>query len=231
MASIKTELSALERFASHTDDTYDVIMSIADQLIFKAQRLYFDVESDLQKIRIQINRAEIIYDEASSKATTYEYQMQEYYAEMQSIEREIDYILSRTKTVTVTDSDGNSTTKTVPDVDEYALSAARRRLEEATNNYNHYRKKYELARSLANDASATITYFKEMEDAVASALDTIQECMYEMKKYLGLMQEEAEYNAMELNALIAKINEYLASKPIFFPSRLQSEDFSAKLKK
>lgn len=226
MISIKTTLTAIESFSTKSKEGYTALLGIANELLSRTERLGQEVKADSDAISTQISRMCMIRDEASQKAGFYEHQMNGYYEDMKRAEAEIDYIVSHPKKESHTDSEGN--TVTVEVVDEAALAAAQRKYESAKQNYYHFSNKYQEASAIVADATLALSQFESMGNAVRYVADSIEAMCYEIRKYISLMAEESDYNLNELMALIDKINEYLSSKPICYPTRIPTGDFSAK---
>lgn len=216
MASIRAVMSAIEKFNSQSNAGYSELLAMANEILAQTERLCMEVKADKETIDNQICRASAIRDEVSQKASFYEHQMNGYYSDMKRAEEEIEYIMSHPKTRTVTDDDGDS--YEVEEIDYGALAAAERRYESAKESYYHFANKYQEAATIAADAVQVIAKFESMGKAVAYVADSIEAATYEIRKFIRLMEEEAEYNLQALSALISRLGEYLSSKPIFHPT-------------
>lgn len=216
MASIRAVMSAIEKFNSQSNAGYSELLAMANEILAQTERLCMEVKADKETIDNQICRASAIRDEVSQKASFYEHQMNGYYSDMKYAEEEIEYVMSHPKTRTVTDDDGNSCE--VEEIDYGALAAAERRYESAKESYYHFANKYQEAATIAADAVQVIAKFESMGKAVAYVADSIEAATYEIRKFIRLMEEEAEYNLQALSALISRLGEYLSSKPIFHPT-------------
>ncbi|MBR2296379.1 MAG: C39 family peptidase [Clostridia bacterium] len=224
MASIKTTLSAIEGFTSKNSAGYTAVLEIANDLLSRAERLHVEVRTDGETIENQIYRVKMVLDEASQKANRYAHEANEAAGDSERAQREIQYILDNPKKRTETDEDGNEIT--VEEIDYEALSVAQRKKEDADERYYYAKGKYQEAAQIVADAQATISKFESMAQAVTYVANSIESITYEIKKYIRMIEEEAEYNIQTLYSLIDKINNYLSTKPIFHPSGISSGDYS-----
>ena len=225
MASIKARLSSVEQFREQSGGDYDSILGIANDLLSRSGKLYTQTQSALDSISSQLSRAQMSHEEIKCKVESYEWNMEDAARDIERYNAEIDFIYNNPKKVTTTDSEGNEITEEV--IDYAALSVAQRNRDEAYSTYNHYRDKCNEARPVLRDAEYTVSRFQNIKQGIKIVSDSIQNDIYEIKKYISAIEDEAEYNIQSLDGAIDSLKSYLASKSIFMPDGAIYQDFSS----
>ena len=225
MASIKAKLSSVELYTSQYGDDYSTILNIANDVLSRAEKLYIFVQEELEKISRQLNRAQRSYDDIEHKVNSYMQRMKDAADKIERCREEIDYIYNHPSMVTTTDEEGNETTKEVIDYD--AIRAAEREMENARSTYNFYEDKCNDARMVLREAGYTVSKFQNTKYGIEAVSRSIQNDIYEIKKYIKAIEDEAEFNVHSLQGVIDSLQSYLASKAIFMPEGSYYEEFAS----
>ena len=225
MGSIKATFSAVDVYASNCSNDYVAMINTANEILTRVEKLHTDVQEDYEKISKQIVRLQIMREEVATKVKSYEHKMNEAAAEAERWQAEIDYLYSHPDTVTSTDEDGNETTEEV--YDYAAISAAERKRDDAMEIYYLYREKYEAAYSVLVETENTQSRFETIKNAIHAVGESIQSDIYEIKKYISAIGDEAEHNTRSLQGVLGSLSTYLASKAIFMPAGAIYEDFAS----
>ena len=225
MASIKAKLSSVELYTSQCGDDYSMILNIANDVLSRAEKLYIIVQEELEKISRQLNRVQRSYDDIQHKVTSYMQRMEDAAEEIDRCSEEISYIYSHPSTVTTTDDEGNETTEEVIDYD--GIRAAERERDAARSTYNLYENKCDDARMVLREAGYTVSKFQNTKYGIEAVSRSIQNDIYEIKKYIRAIEDEAEFNIHSLQGVIDSLQSYLASKAIFMPEGSYYEEFAS----
>lgn len=225
MASIKAKLSSVELYTSQCGDDYSTILNIANDVLSRAEKLYIIVQEELEKISRQVNRVQRSYDEIEHKVNSYMQRMEDAADEIDRCSEEIDYIYNHPSTVTTTDEEGNETTEEVIDYD--GIRAAERERDAARSTYNLYENKCDEARMVFREAGYTVSKFQNTKYGIEAVSRSIQNDIYEIKKYIRAIEDEAEFNIHSLQGVIDSLQSYLASKAIFMPEGSYYEEFAS----
>ncbi|MDE6435207.1 MAG: hypothetical protein K2L07_13365 [Lachnospiraceae bacterium] len=215
MGKLITTFSSVEAFADSCSNEYSAIFSRANETLSRVEKLYYEVQSDAERLSQQIVRGKQMLDEIQLKVDKYQALMEDAVAEVDRCNEEIYYILSHPKLVTYTDEDGND--YTVEEIDEVALAAAERARDQAQTIYEQYRDKYDEATSVMYEVSATVNRFEQIKNGIDAVAQSMQADVFEIKKYINAIENESEYNLQTLQEAIDSIAAYLASKPIHMP--------------
>lgn len=216
MSSIKAKFSAIEVFTSNCRDEYRIILDTAREVLARVENYYKLVQQEAENISRQVVRAERMVDTIESKVKSYKATMEQAKADEERYSDEIDYIYDNPITETKTDDDGNETT--VSTIDYEALRAATRARDEAVSTYNTYSERYDEAYWVLQEAQSTLSRYKGIKRAIELTAESIQSDIYEIKKYIAAITDEAEYNSRSLQGVLASLSNYLASKAIFLPN-------------
>lgn len=225
MASIKAKLSSVELYTSQCGDDYSTILNIANDVLSRAEKLYIIVQEELEKISRQVNRVQRSYDDIEHKVNSYMQRMEDAADEIDRCSEEIDYIYNHPSTVTTTDEEGNETTEEVIDYD--GIRAAERERDAARSTYNLYENKCDEARMVLREAGYTVSKFQNTKYGIEAVSRSIQNDIYEIKKYIRAIEDEAEFNIHSLQGVIDSLQSYLASKAIFMPEGSYYEEFAS----
>lgn len=225
MASIKAKLSSVELYVNQCGDDYSMIIHIANDVLSRAEKLYIITQEELEKISRQLNRAQRSYDDIEHKVNSYMQRMEDAADKIERCREEIDYIYHHPSTVTTTDEEGNETTEEVIDYD--AIHAAEREMEAARSTYYLYENKCNDARMVLREAGYTVSRFQNTKYGIEAVTLSIQNDIYEIKKYIRAIEDEAEFNVYSLQCVIDSLQSYLASKAIFMPEGSYYKEFSS----
>lgn len=225
MGSIITTYSSVSSYINSTSSEYSAILSRANEIRSRVEKLYYEVQTDLESISRQIMRGQRMLDEIQLKVDKYQALMEDASAEVDRCDAEISYILNHPVTRTYTDDDGDS--YTVEEIDEAALAAAERARDRAYAEYERYREKYNEATSVKYEVSATVSRFETIKSGIEKVVQLIQSDIYEIKKYISAIESEGEYNLRSLNDISDSIGAYLACKSINMPVGAVYLDYSA----
>lgn len=225
MGSIKVTFSAVDLYARNCCDDYVTMINTANEILSRVEKMHRDVQEDYEKISHQIVRAQMMRDEIATKTESYEYKMESAAADVERCQAEIDYLYNHPDIITSTDEDGNVTTEEVYDYE--AIQLAQRRRDEAQQIYLCYREKYNQAHAVFQETENTLNSYEMMKEGIYLVGEAIQSDIYEIKKYIIAMSDEAEYNVRSLQSVLRNLSSYLSSRAIFMPVRTHYEDFAA----
>lgn len=225
MGNLITTFSSVEAFANSCSNNYSAILARANETLSQVEKMLYAVQADSERLAQQIIRGRQMLDEIQLKVEKYQALMEDAAADVDRCNAEIDYILSHPITRTYTDEDGNE--HTVEEIDEAALAAAERALDQAQALYEQYRDKYEEATAVMYNVSVTVTRFEQIKNGIDAVAQSIQSDIYEIKKYINAIINESEYNLQTLHAAIDGIATYIASRPIYMPVGTIFSDYSA----
>ncbi len=224
MGSIKTTVSAVGAFVDASKSGYGEMIALAQDVLSKAEGLYHSAEAEKEKIEAQVAQANALYNEISAKVNFYEARMDDALYERQSYEEEIEYIYNNPITITETDEEGNETTREI--IDTAALRAAERGRDNAQQEYEMYSEKYYEASAVRREVDSIVYRFEMTKKGVEAAANAILQDTYQIKKYIGAMEEESAHNVQALTAVYERLQDYLASKAIFMPSGATYMEFA-----
>lgn len=224
MGNLITTFSSVEAYVNSCSNNYSAILTRATEILSQVEKLLYAVQTDSEGLSQQIMRGKQILDEIQLKVEKYKALMEEAAAEMDRCNAEINYILSHPITKTYTDEDGND--YTVEEIDEAALAAAERALEQAQALYDQYRAKYEEAAAVMYEVRVTVSRFEQIKNGIDAVEQSIQADIYEIKKYINAIKNESEYNLTTIQGALDSIGAYLASKPIYVPVGTTFSDYS-----
>lgn len=225
MGSIITTYSSVASYINSTSGEYSSILTRANEIRSRVEKLYNEVQMDLESITRQIMRGQRMLDEIQLKVDKYQALMEDARAEVDRCDAEISYVLNHPITRTYTDDDGDS--YTVEEIDEAALAAAERARDRAYDEYERYRKMYNEATSVKYEVSATVSRFETIKSGIEKIAQMIQSDIYEIQKYINAIENESEYNLRNLNGISDSLSAYLASKAINMPIGTVYSDYSA----
>lgn len=225
MGNLITTFSSVEAFANSCSNNYSAILARANETLSQVEKMLYAVQADSERLAQQIIRGRQMLDEIQLKVEKYQALMEDAAADVDRCNAEIDYILSHPITRTYTDEDGNE--HTVEEIDEAALAAAERALDQAQALYEQYRDKYEEATAVMYNVSVAVTRFEQIKNGIDAVAQSIQSDIYEIKKYINAIINESEYNLQTLHAAIDGIATYIASRSIYMPVGTIFSDYSA----
>ncbi len=225
MGSIITTYSSVVSYINSTSGEYSSILTRANEIRSRVEKLYYEVQMDLESISRQIMRGQRMLDEIQLKVDKYQALMEDAAAEVDRCDAEISYVLNHPITRTYTDEDGNS--YSVEEIDEAALAAAERARDRAVAEYERYREKYDEANAVKSEVSSTVSRFETIKSAIEKIAQMIQSDIYEIQKFISAIENESEYNLRNLTNVSNSLSAYLASKAINMPVGTVYSDYSA----
>lgn len=225
MASIKAKLSSIELYTSNCSDDYSLIINLGNDILSRSEKLYIWVQEELEKISRQVVRANRAYDEISDKVNYYTAMMKDAQDEIERCTDEIEDLYSHPTTITTTDDDGNETTQEV--LDYAAIRTAERARDVARSTYESYRDKRAEASIVYRETGCLVSKFENTKRGIETVSRSIQNDIYEVKKFIKAIEEEAEYNLHSLQGVINSLQYYLSSKAIFMPDGSYYEEFAS----
>lgn len=223
MGSIKATYSAIENFSSKCGDNYASMVAIANEILSCEEKMLNEVRQDYENISRQVIRLQMMQNEIESKVRFYEHQMQSASAEADQYSGQLDYLHNNPKIVTTTDNEGNTTT--YKEYDYEAMEIARRGYDAAMQIYYSYSDKHSEAFAVYMETSSTLSRYETIKNAINAVSESIQSDIYEIKKYIRAIEDEAEYNTRSLQGVLNSLSTYLASKAIFLPIGAHYENF------
>lgn len=223
MGNIKATFSAIENYKSKCRYDYNSILNKTQDILDRAEKMYGAVQQDYDNIGRQVVRAHEMHEVAKSRVEKYEFQMDRAFAEMNACSEQINYLYNNPTTVTSTDSEGNESTSVV--YDEEAIRAADRKRDAAMQSYNNFSERYDEACEVWVEAGNTLHNYQNTRDAIATVGEAIKNCIFEIKKYINAIADEAEFNINSLQGVIDSLAAYLASKAIYLPQGAHYENF------
>lgn len=225
MGSIITTYSSVVSYINSTSSEYSSILARANEIRSRVEKLYYEVQMDLESITRQIMCGQRMLEEIQNKVDRYQSLMEAAAAEVDRCNAEISYVLSHPITRTYTDNDGDS--YTVKEIDEVALAYAKREKDRADGEYKIYRDKYNETNGVRYQVSATVSKFKEIKSGIEKVSQLIQSDIYEIQKYISAIENESEYNLRNLTNISDSLSAYLASKAINMPVGAVYSDYSS----
>ena len=90
-----------------------------------------------------------------------------------------------------------------------------------------YQDKHFNASVVFKEAGWVVSRFQNTEYGIEAVSGSIQNDIYETKKYIKAIQDEAEFNICSLKGVIDSLQNYLASKAIFMPEGSYYEEFAS----
>ncbi len=207
---MKTSYAAVNNFACGIRDEYKNILEKSGALLDACERMGSEASSAESRVSGQQSRARSIAAQAKDKADYYEQLMEAAYEKVEKYEAEIEYIYSHPRTVTYTDSEGNTYQTT--EIDQAALSAAQSNLSRAQIEYQHYKDLYDAANEVYKEANALQSDLETLHRAISMVDQLIRNNVFELKKYQSSFADEANYNIGSLIGVMDVIGSYLASK-------------------
>lgn len=215
MGSLTAKYSEIVKFASYCNGEYKTLFGYANEACKDISDMLKRVQWSLDKVNEQLLLARRLLDEINVKTSVYRSQMEEAARRVAICRDRIDYIVSHPVTRTYTDNDGE--THSVSEVDEAALSSARRELEYAESTYRMYREKFAQVESLRQEVIAWVNKLEILQRAIDSVAQAVQQDLYQANKFTDAIRDECNHNLKKLQAVIGSVENYLASKPIYIP--------------
>lgn len=208
-------LSALEKFLSlHRDGTAS-LFETAETLHAAVTMLREEIQNDYDTLCAQHARATALAEEAAGRVRFYTESCDTAETELARCSAQMDYIATHPVEIVETDESGNITVHS--EIDRAALRTAQNARDLA------HKKSVQDAESLADasilrdTAEATVSRLSTLKQAVYSILGSIENDLYEMKKYKETVLDEAKYNLYAIGCVIERVREYLASKALPSP--------------
>ncbi len=223
MGSIKVYYSAVKEYAGKCGDNYTVLVQVANNVLERVEKLYIEVQQDYEKISRQVAVMQMMNNEIDGKVKSYGNQMAIASEEINSCNAHISYLMNHPKKSTVTDSEGREIVHY--EIDYEAIKTAERRRDAAQQVYDHYRKKYDEAWAVYLEVNATLRKYEMIKKAINAVSESMQSDIFEIKKYIRAIADEAEYNIHSLQGVINSLNTYLACKAIYMPIGANYEEF------
>lgn len=224
MASIKAKVTSVEEFKIKCSENYNLILSIANGILSDTERMFAEAQVDLEKVTRQELRARILREDSENIRKSYQEQQQMAERELERWEDEIEYIYNHPISVTTTDDDGNQTTE--KQIDSDALRLAEREKDNANSQLGYTKNKCYEADRVFFQAQSCELHFKGLKTAIEQTCLYLQGDIYEVKKYIRFIEEEADYNIHSVQSVINSFQNYLASKSIFMPDGSFYEEFA-----
>ena len=81
--------------------------------------------------------------------------------------------------------------------------------------YRHWEEKYISAQAVQNAVEEQSEKIRQLATAIAAVADALERNVFEIRKYMSLIRDEAAYNVQSLMALVESIQTYVTSKEIF----------------
>lgn len=225
MASIKAKLSSIELYEIQSRDEYNLILNLANDILSRTERMYIWVQEELEKINRQVMRVNMAHDTISDKVDSYIASMEDARDDIDSYTDEIDYIRNHPTTITTTDDEGNESTQEV--VDYAAIRVAERARDAARDTYDLYSNKLDEARIVHREASYLVNRFENIKRGIETVSRSIQNDIYEIKKFIKAIEDESEFNINSLQGVINSLQYYLSSISIFMPDGSYYEEFAS----
>ena len=181
------------------------------------------MQTDYESISRQALRARALVDEIERRVKAYEFQMNAASSEADAYAGQASYLRSHPTVISSTDSEGNVTTSAV--YDEAGIRDAERNYDRAMGAYNDAVRRRDEAFAAYTEAMSVSDYFNQIRDAIYAVAESIQSGIYEIKKYLRLMEDEASFNLQSLRAVISRLQSYLESQAVFLPAGAEYRAF------
>lgn len=190
---IHTTLSALGRFLSVTQANYSGIISIANYVLSKAENIHVNLEDEKEKIIAQITKLQELSEDISLKVAKYHEALIS--AENYEAMCEDMYYSAR-------DDD---------DVDWDYISSLRDNWDDARRDVSVLNKKVYSATSISSSILSNIEQLENILKATNRIIEASNNNVYEIKKHLSLLVDEASYNMNSVKGLIDSVEAYLSS--------------------
>lgn len=223
MASIKAKFSAIEKYKDQCVDEYRGIINLANDILDRTERLLIFVMGESEKISIQLIRAEMLCEQIEFKVKNYNGRSAEALRVADGYSQQIDYIYSHPMTITETDSEGNQSSRQVVDYD--SIRVAERSRDEAHYTGNRYKEMAFDAQMVCTEAKSLFYDLSRKKQGIEQVSSDIQNYIYEIRKYINAIADEASFNVNSLQGVISSLRNYLASKAIFMPEGAHYEQF------
>lgn len=223
MGCIKAAVSAVIEYEETCEKDYADLLNLAAELLLRAEKMYGEVQTDYESISRQALRAQALVDEIERRMKAYEFQMDAAYSEAGTYAEQASYLRSHPAIISSTDSEGNVTTSAV--YDEAGIRDAERNYDRAMGDYNDAVRRRDEAFAAYTEARSVLDYFNQIRDAIYAAAESIRSGIYEIKKYLRLMENEAAFNLQSLRAVISSLQAYLESQAVFLPAGAEYRAF------
>lgn len=223
MGCIKAAVSAVMEYEETCEKDYADLLNLAAELLSRAEKMYGEVQTDYESISRQALRAQALVDEIERRMKAYEFQMDAAYSEAGTYAEQASYLRSHPAIISSTDSEGNVTTSAV--YDEAGIRDAERNYDRAMGDYNDASRRRDEAYEAYTEARSVLDYFNQIRDAIYAAAESIRSGIYEIKKYLRLMEDEAAFNLQQLRAVISSLQAYLESQAVFLPAGAEYRAF------
>ncbi len=225
MASMKVTLSALEKYAVSHRDGCTALLETAQMLHRTVAQMYHEVQESYNSICVQHARAFSLWEESASKEKAYQSMMLSAESERSRYSDEMSYISSHPVARTSTDTEGN--VSTYYEVDRAALRAAESGRNMAHTMYLRHSESAGNAALLSRGSEQNVTRLGTLKQAICSVMQSIENDMYEIKKYIDALIDESQYNLYALGTATESVRDYLASKAIFLPNGANYEVYAS----
>jgi len=225
MGSIITKYSSVLNYIESVTGTYSLILNRANDIKTRIEKLYYEVLSELDLINKQILRARRLYEDTQVQVNKYRALMEEAALEVERCQERINYVLNHPITKTYTDDEGN--TYTVQEIDAAALAAAENAKATAEEEYRRCRNYYERAKTVMEEIASAISRYETIKNAIDQVAQMLQGNLYEVKKYVNMIENESQHNLGCLNGAAQSLGYYLTSKAINIPSVSTYSDYSS----
>ena len=190
---IHTTLSAIGRFSSSTQANYSNIISIANYVLSKAENIHVNLEDEKQKMIAQISKLQELNEDISLKVSKY----QEALNSAEHYESICEDMYYRAR-----DDD---------DVDWDYISNLRDDWDDARREVSRLEDKVDTSTSIKSNINSNISQLENILNATNRILEASNNNIYEIKKHLSLLVDEANYNMSSLKGLLNSIEVYLSS--------------------
>lgn len=223
MGCIKAAVSAVMEYEETCEKDYADLLNLAAELLSRTEKMHGEVQTDYESISRQALRARALVDEIERRVKAYEFQMNAASSEADAYAGQASYLRSHPTVISSTDSEGNVTTSAV--YDEAGIRDAERNYDRAMGAYNDAVRRRDEAFAAYTEAMSVSDYFNQIRDAIYAVAESIQSGIYEIKKYLRLMEDEASFNLQSLRAVISRLQSYLESQAVFLPAGAEYRAF------
>ena len=190
---IHTALSALGRFSSVTQANYSSILSIANYVLSKAENIHVNLEDEKEKIISQITKLQELSQDISLKVAKYQ-----------------DALTSAEHYESICE-DAYYSARDDDDADWDYISSLRDDWDDARREVSRLEDKVSETSSISSSISSTIERLETILNATNRILEVSNNNVYEIKKHLTLLADEANYNMNSLKGLIDSVEIYLSS--------------------
>lgn len=218
MGKLSVTVSAVDAYAQRLGAGYMNIAQESTEIQTEVSEMLMRVQQAQEDVTYQLAQTRELVSEAHSKAMMYESSLESAQRDADDASAEMDYIQSHPIPVTREDSEGNTYTEYV--IDEAAYAAASSRYNTAMSQVQYFSAKYTQAMRVTNEATAVCARFENMQRAIASVENLIQEQQYQISQHHREICSEANYNLQYMRNVLEKMGDYLACKPIFIPEKI-----------